>query len=167
MLYKIEWMEKKITSTGKEKIDATLSDGTHTIEGVTIWADFPNFATLMAGHPIEGNVSEKQNGQYLNRTLYPLAPKPVATTTSGFKGGGQPAKLMEKKAQQIEHAQDNKSLGIKISSTIRMAVDLTVAQMNKDEILQVDEAMIKGMIKNWRRWLWDEFESPIIEQPPF
>lgn len=161
MKYTIQWSEKKVTSTGKEKIDATLSDGTTTIDGVTIWADFPDFSKLMTGFEIEGDVVIKQNGQFTNKTLYPI--KKVISTApgaaQGFTGG---SRMMEAKNKNIVAAQENKNNGIKAASSLRMAVELVIATMQGQDI--VDNSVIKGSIKDWRKWLLDnwDLENPEI-----
>lgn len=161
MKYIIQKADRKTTATGKDKIDATLDDSTKLIEGVTIWGDFPGFAYLVIGQSIEGDVVEKQNGQYTNRTLY--APKTPSTTPQ--RGAGAITKAMDKKAENIEKAQDNKSLGVKISATMGHAVNIVLAQIKDDPIR--DEGAIKQMITNWRKWLWENWDKEEKDFDPF
>lgn len=105
----IEWSEKKVTSTGKEKIDATLKDEAGvTTDKVTIWSDFPNFAGLMTGGSVEGDLVPAKDPKW-GPTLYP--PKPVATNV-GYprrSGGANTVAIQEAqetKARNIEQAQD-------------------------------------------------------------
>lgn len=100
--YKISWCEKKTTTTGKAYIKATLEG----VEGqVSIWSDFPNFANIMPGSSIVGDLKKNDKG-YL--TLYP----PKANNGGASRGqyGGfknqQVKELMQDKARNIEAAQD-------------------------------------------------------------
>lgn len=162
MKYNIGWSERKTTTTGKEKIEATLKDekGVET-HGVTIWKEFPDFDGIMTGHDIEGDLVPARDPRY-GPTLFP--PKPEVPKTFQ-RGAGAMTKVMDKKAENIEKAQDNKMLGIKSSSTLRMAVDLTIASLRNEDI--IDNSVIKGTILEWRKWLWNEFEKEDKDFPPF
>lgn len=153
MKYTLQWAEKKVTSTGKEKIDATLTDGTNTIDGVTIWSDFPNFATLMAGHTVEGDIVTKQSGQYTNKTLYPIkAVNSSPRATGGFTGG---SKLMKEKQEGIKESQERKEEGIKVSASMRDAVTLATA-----EYVNFPQADLELLVKKWRKFILDNWTLP-------
>ncbi len=151
MKFKIEWLEKKMTKVG-EKFDCSLTnEGGEVTEGVTLWAkDWPE---ALVGSEVTGDLVVKQNGQYLNKTLYPVktyksfAQKPKADI----------GKMMDKKEASIDKFQDNKELSIKISSTMRMAVDLAIAQGK----------LGTGTIQEWRAWLWNEWDKTDKDFPPF
>jgi hypothetical protein len=151
MKYTIQWSEKKSTSTGKEKIDATLSDGTNTIDKVTIWDSFPNFANLMSGHEVEGDIVTKQNGQYTNKTLYPVK---VATTPK-FGGSGAMSKMMDKKAENIKEAQERKAESIAYFNSVNSAIAL----VNGLGTEGMGEAELKVKIRVWRDWFLSEYET--------
>lgn len=155
MKYKIIWSEKKTTSTGKEKIDATLDDGTRQLDHVTIWSDFPNFAGLMTGHEVEGDVVTKQNGAYTNNTLYPLKPVNASPRASGGFAGGMGKQMMKEKQEGIKESQDRKEHSIKESSSIRDSVQLALAEFNADSTVNLEER-----IQHWRKWLLDNWELP-------
>lgn len=154
MKYTIEWLERKRTSTGKDKIDATLSDGKNSID-VTIWDNFPNFTGLMAGQDVEGDVVTKQNGQYTNKTLYPVK---VATTPK-FGASGV-SKLMDKKAEQIEKAQERKSESIAYFNSVNSAIALVGKRLG-----EVSEAQMKLELKLWRDWFLSEYENWNAKEP--
>ena len=146
MIYTINWLERKRTSTGKNKLDAVLVDpnGIQN-EGVTIWEGFPNFAALMPGSQVEGDITVKQNGQYTNKTLN--APR---GSTSQFAGGYAPKPnaikaAMEMKSEGIQRAQDNKELGIITSATARDATMVAVAFIDKGTITP------KNFEKEWHK----------------
>ena len=154
MEYLIHWSEKKTTSTGKEKIDATLKEASGAeYKGVTIWADFPGFATLMTGNMVTGNIVTKQNGQYTNSTLYPIKP----TGQTPMRSAGAITKAMERKETSIKGFQENKEEGIKTSSCIRMASELAIAQGNATQ-----ENVLK-----LREWYWKNWEVTTDNSVPF
>ena len=153
MKYIIDWCERGQTKTGKQNIKATLKDeqGVMT-ENVTLWGDYPDFANLMPGKEVNGDINVKQNGQYTNKTLYPV------TTYKKFEAKpNNIAKAQETKKENIKEAQDNKEQGIKISSTIRMAVDIAIAESDTRP----------ENIKEKRAWLWNEWEKSDKDFPPF
>lgn len=158
MNYKITKLDRVTTSTGKAKINATLiGEDSVEVAGVGIWADFPNFANLIVGDSVSGDLVTK--GQWI--TLYP--PKNPATGQIGGKNGGFIAKAQEKKAEQIEKAQENKSESIKIASTFSSAVNCAIAEYNKDA---TNLDTLEELIRKWRKILWFEYDSH-NQFPPF
>lgn len=168
--YQVLKAERKSTSTGKDKMDVDLQDFNGVVEEkVTIWADFPNFTSIKTGSEVCGQITVKNNGQYVNKTLYP-------ERTEGFGGKkGAPSvnmnKIMEKKQEGIAVAQDNKELGIKVSSSMNKAIDLAIAESKEfNSIHMVGQPTIgydlKAGINKWRQWIWDNWDE-IKSQPPF
>ncbi len=160
-IYKILKIDRKETSTGKLKADLNLQSPDGVVStGVTIWADFPNFAALTEGITTEGDIVEKQNGQYTNKTLYP-----ARTNTLGAKrpGAGNIVKAMETKAKNIEAAQESKQEGIKISSTFRDATLISIAMLGRGES-SISASDMQETWLYWREWLWKNFDN---NQPPF
>lgn len=158
MQYKIDWCEKKnIAKLGKDVLECNLIDpmgDKH--ERVTIWNDFPGFNDLMNGGAVEGEISKKMNGQYEQKTLYPMRPQ---APQGGSRGAGM-AKLVEKKAEAIEKAQDRKEDGIKLSATFRDAGMLTSAMVHAG--LLRTEMDIKDAHRKWRTWLSAEYSDPTV-----
>lgn len=154
MIYKIDWLERKTTSTGKQKADTTLMaiDGTK-VADVTIWSDFPNFAELMPGTQLEGDIVTKQNGQYVNRTLYPIR-QPGAP-----RGNANIAKSMERKEKSIEKFQDSKETSILISSSIRDAVQIALEEQKTMGGFGMDS--FKERFEHWRGWLIKQHQKEI------
>lgn len=162
--YKIEWMEKKQIS-GKDIIEASLSgEGVTPAEKVTIWKtdtkgeEFPGFDEIMPGHTVEGNLWSKPGSNF--KTLYPVKEK--KTGNGNFR-----AQLMEKaqdrKETSIAKAQDNKEWGIKTSSTMRMAVDLAIAEIQREP----NTGYLHERIKYWREWCWNNWDVAEDQFPPF
>ncbi len=166
--FKINYIKQVPLNNGKVKKSATLVDeqGVET-KFVTIWPDFLNFVGLGENQVIEGELKIVQNGQYTNATLYP--PSTAQNRSNGAVGGskgGFIALAQENQAQLIQTAQNNKEEGIKTSSTIRMAVDLAIAEKaggNPEPFPQ--------LIKGWRSWLianWNLPTSPVdMDSAPF
>lgn len=156
--FKIDWMEKKTTSVG-EKWNCNLSHAEGTEEGVTLWVkDWP---TVALAQVVSGDLVVKQNGQYTNKTLYPVKASPGAT--GGVRKPNM-ERIMEKKVESITAAQENKGLGIKLASTIRMAVDLAIAEKGE---ASMTAAEIQDEIRNWRAWLWKEWDKNDGDFDPF
>ena len=161
MKYTIVWSEKKTTSTGKEKIDATLKEGENTIEKVTIWGDFPNFAGIMTGHDIEGDVVPAKDPKW-GPTLYP--PK-TSNVGHPVRSSGAITKAMEKKEESIGRFQDNREMSIKIASTLSMANNTALAFLQGESIKDV--GVFKEQVKRWREFYWMEWEKTDNDYPPF
>ena len=168
--YTIDWMETKETSTGKKLHKANLTDENgNKLDSVTLWAS--EWPDVMNGHVVEGTYEEKQNGQYLNKTLY--APKTPKTA----QGGAYRAKVVEeaqiRKEGSINRTLDRKEESIKMSSAQRDAV-LIVTTFYKDRWINDPiiggasdmelDTMIKEKVLKYRDWfISHEFE----EHTPF
>lgn len=167
MKYTINWLERKTTSTGKDKADCTLKNGEEIIDKVTIWADFPNFASLMAGQEINGILDIRTNGQYTNKTLKP-------ELTQGWGGGKkQPSinisKLMDKKAENIAEAQGRKNDSIAYFNSLNSAIAFVGAN-NKDFTMMSQEEAYNAVLKVRDLFLgeWHKYEAdPTKGKNPF
>ena len=158
MKINITWLEKKhIESLNKDVLEINGTDEQGNSIKFAVWQDFPGFNEIMNGGFIEGNLWEKPGtGKF---TLYP--PKVVmAGQTGGNKGRFQAGmkEVMKEKQEGIEKSQYRKEQGIRVSSTIRMAVDIVIAELGGEKI--IDEAVIKAKIKEWRVWFWDVWSEP-------
>jgi hypothetical protein len=159
--FKIIWLEVK---SPEWKI-ATLADDQQQYPNVSInkvnkkGEVFPNFDAITNGGTVKGVMWPSPAGK-----LYLFAPKVGVAGQSGAFKGQQIAKAQEKKAEYIATAQDNKNEGIKIASTMSMAVNIVVATLKSESI--IDEGVIKSEISKWRRWLWLEWDN-VKDFPPF
>ncbi len=154
--YKIEWLERRTTTTGKQMAKVTLSDETGAqYTDIGVWADFPGFAELMPGSEVQGSIVEK--GQY--KTLYPV--KQPSQGTTGGQGGGMRgvAAAQARKGDMIEKAQENKSNAIKVASAMRDA-SLFVTSINPNRF-ETDEEMWEAHKAYRTRYLaeWDAEEK--------
>jgi len=153
MKYNIVWSERKETSGGKKMIKATLKDDKGVeFTDVAIWDSFPNFEGIMTGHDIEGDLVVKQNGQYENKSLYPLK---VSTGGSIGANRGGVARNMEVKNENIKQSQDRKEHSIKESSSIRDSVQLALAEFNADSNVNLEERIF-----HWRKFLLSNWDLP-------
>ncbi len=164
MKYRIQNLKvKEVPSLGKSVSDLEVTDSEGKAHKGSMWSDFPGFAQLSFGSEFEADIVAKEKNGYVGYTFYPLREQKTAGGANKGFSSGMGAKLMDKKAENISKAQENKENGIKVSSTIRMAVDI-VTSRNTD-LMTVDE--IQEQIKNWRQWLWNEWDADDSKFPPF
>lgn len=151
MKYFILEAETTKTPTGKtlHKVEVRDEEGVRH-EHVAMWGS--NWPTVETNTEVEGEMNIQKNGKFTNKTLYPK----TTYKTSERKPTGIAA-AVEKKNENISKFQDNKELGIKISSTIRMAVDCAIAEGNPTE----------DNIKKWREFFWHQFDVKEIDFPAF
>lgn len=136
--YQIGKLERKTTSGGKAYAVINIdNDGTEV--KASIWSDFPDFANLAPGRSITGILYQNDKGYWNIKPPAPVRPSPQNN-------------MLQKKAENIEKAQENKEHGIKTSSTIRMAVDIAIAES------RTSNRPMKEMIQLWRAWLWENWD---------
>ena len=163
MKYKIDWMEKKETTTGKLKADATVVSETGESTDVTIWSDFPDFPTLAPGSVIEGEIKPALDPKYKPSLSAPRTSK--TASSGGFKQKMIEDTMIRKEAS-ITKFQATKEESIKLAGAQRDAVLLTQTlygdTISKDPVLGEDEkvAIIKRRVIAFRDWLLsDEFQE--------
>ncbi len=166
MKYKIEWLEKKseewfivslTDESGKQTTDVSINAKSKTGES------FPYFAELKAGETVEGELWQSQKNKW-----YLFPPKPVNTQSKPnfTPKTGMIKQAQERKEQMISVAQGNKELGIKISSTMRMAVDCALGEYNSGRGYTYGDSLGEN-IKGWRKWLWEHWEAEDKDFEPF
>ncbi len=148
--YTIIKLERKITRIG-EIINADLQDFNGVItDKVAIFPTFPNFSTLKVGSEVMGKIDVKQNGVYTNKTLN--------EERTPMRKGDAPSinisKMMDKKAENIEKAQERKNDGIAYFNATNSAIAL-VGKMSED----VTPDFYKMQIVNWRDWFLSEWRK--------
>ena len=158
--YTIEFFEQVTTNTGKVKANCLLKDEQgQDHDGVTLWADFPNFANLAAGHTVEGNLTAKDYNGKTYFTLYPIKPNPMGSRPvaggqwAGVKKAEQIAAAQEKKAEYISQAQDKKELSIAYFNATNRAIEMFKTQ--KEGIVYDADAEVS--IAKWRTWFLQEW----------
>jgi len=146
-------MEVKTTSTGKSYKKASITGEDGAQYQVSVWDDFPSFAAVQAGGMVEGVI--RQNGKYTNLVAGNLGVRP-ASIPNKF------GKVMEIKQEGIRKAQENKEEGIRISSTMRDAVLVALAELGGNR----DHTEYEDRIRYWRSWLYAEWDN-VKDAPPF
>lgn len=149
MKYTYTKIERKVTSTGKAKADVSVMDENGTEQsGVTVWADYPDFATMKEGDTTLGEVQIKVNGKFTNKTLYP------ERTNTLYPKKNNIAQAQAKKAEYIEAAQERKNTSIAYFN----AVNSSISVMGKyDTDMDIDKYQTGLVI--WRDWFLSEWEK--------
>ena len=166
MKYTVEWSENKPTSTGKPKMEARLKGEDGTLhDKVTIWGDFPNFAGIMTGHEIEGDIVPSKDPKYAPSLYAPKAP-----ARAGYSGPTRSpsaiTQAMKRKEDGIEKTLDRKEDGIKISSTMRDATLLAVAEFNSNRSISANGPTLESLHAKWRDYLWINWDFSDGDVPP-
>lgn len=146
--YQIDWSEivKEGSTNGRPwKITSmTLKD-----EQGNITEKVSTFNPVMTGEFITGKIVKNEKG-YLNFMNELKAPSFAQNKTK------QMEKVMERKEESIKTFQTNKEESIKISSTMRDAVLLAIAEGSPTS----------ETIQKWREWLWLNWDK-VDQYPPF
>ncbi len=138
-MLKINWMEKKTSSTGNEYIRATITNEQGVeMKDVAIFSSFKGFAELAPGHDVEGTIETKD---YNGKPSYSLKNAPSANGGGGFKRN--PAvvtaavkEAQERKEQSISKAQDRtEQIWAKRSAAEIVAHHPAFQNLGADEIM--------------------------------
>lgn len=164
MKFTINFLEKK----SPEWIVANLLDESGTeIKEVSINKTskkgdlFPHFDELMSGGTVEGEPWISGAGK---NYLFP--PKVKLEKPEFMKAKTQQIeKTMARKEESIGRFQDNKEIIIKISSTMRDATLLAVAEMQHTS--PSSHSDIELLVLKWRKWLWDNYDMTTERDLPF
>jgi hypothetical protein len=158
MKYTIEWVEVKnpdwkliSLQSGEKEVSVNRTSKKGEV--------FPNFDNLAAGIEVEGELWQSQAGKWY---LFPPKANPMGPRPA-WAGKGGIAKAQETKREDIKNAQENKELGIKVSSTMNKAVEIALAENGPNVIVASD---FQERTKYWRQWLWSEWEKH-TDLPPF
>ena len=157
---------KEVTTgewNGKRKLDVLVNGGSNVGDvKATIWEDqkdgsrFPGFDEIAVGSVIEGVLYNKPGTNFYN--IYPPRPQ----KQGGM--GGNVAKMMDKKQENIEKTLDRKEDSFKVSGTARDAVLCAIAEYEKDK---TNLDTLEQLITKWRQWLWINYDKTDKDFPPF
>lgn len=157
--YNIFWSEKKVSAKGVPYMKATLKEENGTEHAnVAIFSSFPNFADLMNGSNVMGEVKTTVNERGTSKVLeYPQTNASKPFTRSQAKSTWTPEKSKE--------VQEIKDLSFKIAGTQRDAVLISLAEFNT-------KAFSRGKtlgenILGWRKWLWENYDAKDTDYAPF
>lgn len=150
MKYIIDKAELKGTSKGTIlKVDLVDENGVLD-EGVTIWNNFPNFASLKTGSEVNGSVVVKKNGQYTNKSLYE-----DKTSTIGTPRGTGIKAAQERKAVMIEKAQDRKNESIAYFNSLNVAIQFVAAFSKNLEMGEAFDSVVHFrdlFLQEWQKY---------------
>lgn len=160
-----KYIVKKVTDlqTAKgdsyKKVDLQKEDGSMVLGVSAFKFKYPNQSELIEGAEITAGVVI--DGAYKN--LVSAQDKPRSGAPGAFKTA-QVKEVMDIKRQDIQKSQENKEMGIKTSSTMRMAVDIATS-LTPD---QWQSTTMQEEIRFWREWLWTEWDNTSSNtMPPF
>ncbi len=158
MIYKVLNAEATSTSTGKAMKKLSL-EGENGVQNVNIFSDFPRYAEITVGSSIDGEIRKNQKGYdnlYSNEVKRGYAPRSPSQTANIEKA-------MDRKEASIGKFQDDKDFNIMVSSTMRDAVQLAIAEFGNERVLDTLE---QGITK-WRNWLIANWNVDKKDIPPF
>lgn len=149
MIYKLSNKNEKEWN-GKKFVEAELTDTNGETFKVSAWAgEFNDKDTW------EGELVKNDKG------YWKLVSK-KAVAGANFKQE-QIKETMDIKAKSIGKFQDNKEWSIKVSSTMRDAVSLAIAEIKDIRTLNT----LEQDILKWREWLWKNWDVDPKDYPPF
>lgn len=150
MKYQISGKITKQDKNGKDYVRATL-----TSETGEVFNNIGAFRGEFIGDIYEGEL--ERNGDFWN-----LKPKVVLTANMPVGGrGGAMAKVMETKAENIEHAQDRKNDAISNAGSITNATNLVTSMINAGIIPSVaGEQQIQDAVLKYAKWYKTLYSNP-------
>ena len=157
--YKIEGLEKK----NNDWLSLLLESGEEvSVSRVSKKGEiFPNFDNLVPGGEVEGELWQSQAGNWY---LFPPKVNPMGTKPAWAKKESTITKAMETKAQNIQTAQENRELGVKIASTMNKAIEIALAENGQSPIVAGD---FQERVKYWRKWIYENWDKTDADYAPF
>lgn len=152
--YTIEWSElikEGVSENGRawKMTKMSLKD-----ESGAMHEDVTTFDEVITGGEIEGDIIMK--GKYKN--FQKAFKKPKLEKPEFIKAKEEAIKKAQDRTQVgVQKAQEHKDVSIKVSSTMRDAVQLAIAEGNPT----VEN------IESWRKWLWTNWDKTELDYPPF
>lgn len=163
--FHIEWVEVK---SPEWKIISIKPEQGEIITDVSVnkfdkeKKEFPKFDAIMAGQDVEGEFWRSQAGK-----AYLFAPRPQTTQGGANRGFGGISKAMDKKAENIAIAQDNKEHAIKEASSMTNAVNLALAEYGTFSGEEHLRPTLEFLITKYRTWILNHWSIPVELKPPF
>lgn len=152
--YKLLTIEDTPTTTGKPKKTATVEGYPNK---VGVWSDFPNYANLVAGMSVEGDIKDSPDGKWHNLVFVSSSvQRPPYGQRSASGGGKKWTPEDSKKVQEV------KDLSFKIAGTQRDAVLIVTTFLPKDSSMD----FVKSQIEHWRQWLWENYDAKDTDFAP-
>ncbi len=156
-LYNIK--QRHIASINKDVLEAKAEDFNGKIyDKVSLWTTDWNNLSKVDGTEILAEIKVTEKNGYKNITLYP-------EKTEGFngfkKGGNNISKLMDKKAENIEVAQNRKNESIAFFNATNSALSLLVALPTKPSSFEETQKFLISS-RDWFLSEWQKYESSDI-----
>jgi len=144
MKFIITKAEDITASTGRKykKVSLRSDEGEH--EGIGI---FDNFEAIQVGQELEGTVKQNDRGYW---NFYPER-KPAGNRTA------QMERVMEKKSENVAHAQDRKEHSMRITGASRDASLFVVALINAGQYDDLSKVALRKEWVEWKSWLAVEY----------
>src|SRR3990167_8361208 len=161
MRYHINTLEHKEYEGRKyAKANVLALDGTELeVSFGDKWGE--KLATLAVGQDVEANAWQNPKNQ--KWSLYPIEDKKRSGGASGAYKEKVIGEAMDRKEKSIGRFQDDKEFSIMVSSTMRDAVQLAIAEIKDITTLNTLE---KDILK-WREWLIVNWNVDEKDVPPF
>lgn len=153
MKYKISAVIEAQTTTGKTMYRSTLKDEQGVEETINL------FEEVKVGDELDGEIYVNEKG-YRN---FKSTKKVASANFVNNQKATQIKESMDRKEQSIERFQDDKEFSIMVSSTMRDAVALAIAEYADKTVLDtLPESILK-----WRKWLIDNWNINRKNISPF
>lgn len=159
---KPDWYKLSLTDLGtNEKHTSVSVNEVDKKTGKQAWKDWKN---MKVGDVLSGKLWQSAKGGWY---LFPSQEDENAdgvVVRAPFRGGGKAGigQAMEKKAENIREAQDNKERSIKIASTFSSATQITAALITQGRVDDVQFEWLK-----WREWLLQNWDVDETNSTPF
>jgi hypothetical protein len=147
----------KTTKTQKPYKTCEVECGGETRK-VNIWSNAPDFANIKEGSILVGKMTKE--GDYWNISFE--GDKPRGGQNYANKEASV-TKAMDRKEKSIGRFQDDKEFSIMVSSTMRDAVSLAIAEIKDITTLNT----LERDILKWREWLIANWNVDEKDVPPF
>lgn len=142
-------------NTGKNyrRFDAVDETGAE-FTGVAAFDSFSQYGNLLNDSTVEGTLETKE---YKGRPSYTL--KDAYKGNGGGNKAGFSQEMFNKKNENIKDAQENKNHAIMVSSTFSSATAITVALIEKGEVLPADWEVSWTKTRHKLVKLWNDLEQ--------
>lgn len=158
IIYTIEWLERKKTTTGKDVISASLKTPEGVIhDKVSIWSNFPNWINLTPGGSVSGEIVTSDKGY---KSLKEEMTK--GFTQSGYRAPSGAVKAAEITRESVKEAQGKKNESIAFFSSTNAAIELVKSMPMYRES---DAGDLRQSIITWRNFFLDEWKKYEAQDP--
>ena len=155
---KVKGCVEKETKFGKP-MKALEVEAENELRKVNLFSNFPDFANIKEGSVFLATMTKE--GAYWNLSYEGQEKAPQRAFQANKEASV--TKAMDRKEKSIGRFQDDKEFSIMVSSTMRDAVQLAIAEIKDITTLNTLE---KDILK-WREWLITHWQIDEKDVPPF